>query len=595
MLVTITMEFLSLLFLTVIFCSFIIRTKNSTNESVFFFRMIAVTMISLILEIVATFTIAYRDEVELLNMIVNRLYLSTIPIIMLQISDFIIFLYNDELKVNEKKGIVLRRILDISCFVVILVDLFLPMYFANNSFGDRFGVYADGPAVTVAISYGIILFFIDFISCIRYRNYYLKQKVLCLIFYFLLLAGGIIARIVIPGITIICCEVTLICILIYFIIENYDTKRVEKLKEIRDQANKFNLEKTKFLSNMSHEIRTSLNTIVVTSNDLIESNVDKEIKDELKDCLYASETLLELVGNILDLNKIESEFISLNNVQYDLKKEIESLVEMTTIRIENKPINFIMNIDNSIPNVLYGDKVYIKQIMNNLLTNAFKYTNQGEVKFNVGCENDFTNKVSHLKILVQDTGIGIKDTSKLFNKFDRLDVDKISTVEGTGLGLVITKKIIDSMKGTITIESEYGKGSKFLVELDQAIVDKPSITVVNRSAMNYNFGNRRILLVDDDKLNLKVEKKTLSKFNFKIDAVTNAEEAIQLMRDNGYDLIVTDVYLENGYDDEVLKYAKKFNIPVVCITADAIEGAEEKYLNLGYSYYISKPYSVNER
>ncbi|MCR5483357.1 MAG: hypothetical protein K6E99_02995 [Bacilli bacterium] len=214
MLVTITMEFLSLLFLTVIFCSFLIRSKNSTNESVFFFRMIAVTMISLILEIIATFTIAYRDQVSVLNMIVNRMYLTTIPIIMLQISDFIIFLYNDELKVNEKKGIILRRILDISCLLVILVDLFLPMYFANNSFGDRFGVYADGLAVTVAISYGIILFFIDFISCIRYRNYYLKQKVLCLIFYFLLLAGGIIARLVIPGITTICCEVTLICILI---------------------------------------------------------------------------------------------------------------------------------------------------------------------------------------------------------------------------------------------------------------------------------------------------------------------------------------------------------------------------------------------
>jgi CheY-like chemotaxis protein len=345
---------------------------------------------------------------------------------------------------------------------------------------------------------------------------------------------------------------------------------------------------------MSHEIRTSLNTIVVTSSELIESNVPDDIKTDLKDCLYASDTLLEIVGNIIDLKKIEKDVITLNNVEYNLKKEVESLVDMTSVRIENKPINFIMNIDNSIPNVLYGDKVYMKQIMNNLLTNAFKYTNEGEVKFNVSCENDFTNKICHIKILVQDTGIGIKDTSKLFNKFDRLDVDKISTVEGTGLGLVITKKIIDSMKGTITVESEYGKGSKFLVEIDQAIVDNPSISIANRSSMNYNFGNRRVLLVDDDKLNLKVEKKTLSKFNFKIDAVTSAEEALQLMRDNGYDLIVTDVYLENEFDDQVLKYAKKFNIPVVCITADAIEGAEEKYLSSGYSYYISKPYSVKD-
>ena len=416
----------------------------------------------------------------------------------------------------------------------------------------------------------------------------------CLIFYFLLLFDGIIARLFLPGITIICCEVALIVILIYFFIENNDTKKVEQLKEIRDQANKFDQEKTKFLSNMSHEIRTSLNTIVVTSNDLLESNVDNSIKEELKDCLYASDTLLELVGNILDLNKISSEFISLNNVQYDLKKEVESIAEMTSIRIENKPINFIMNIDNSIPNILYGDKVYMKQIMNNLLTNAFKYTNEGEVKFNISCENDLTNKKCHLIISVQDTGIGIKDTSKIFDKFERLDVDKISTVEGTGLGLVITKKIIDSMNGTINVESTYGKGSKFTVELDQEIVDKP-VNVVNKSqVINYNFGNRRILLLDDDKLNLKVEKKTLSKFNFKIDTANNADEALELIKNNGYDLIFTDAYLENGYDDQVLRYAKKFNIPVICLTADAIEGAEEKYLNLGYSYYISKPYTIRD-
>ena len=150
------------------------------------------------------------------------------------------------------------------------------------------------------------------------------------------------------------------------------------------------------------------------------------------------------------------------------------------------------------------------------------------------------------------------------------------------------------MKGTINVESTYGKGSKFTVELDQEIVDKP-INVVNKSqVINYNFGNRRILLLDDDKLNLKVEKKTLSKFNFKIDTVNNVDEALELIKNNGYDLIITDVYLENGYDDQVLRYAKKFNIPVICLTADAIEGAEEKYLSLGYSYYISKPYTVRD-
>ena len=594
MLITITCELLSLLFITIIFISYILRNKDQSEESVFFFRMILITIIGLIVEIFTTFTLAYRDLIPVVNLIANKVYLIFIVEIMVEITSFIVFLNNSDLTLESKKGAFLRKVLIFSLLVVIVIDLFLPIKFYSVFNGDRFGVYTDGPGVMFAILYGIILFIFDLYAVLKYRNYYLKQRILSLVFYFLLLFVGILARVLVPGVTIIFSEITLICILIYFIIENYDMKKIEMLKEIESKANVLNEEKTNFLSNMSHEIRTSLNTIVVTSNDLIESNIADDIKNDLKDCLYACDTLLEIVGNIIDLNKIEKDVITLNNVEYNLKKEVESLVDMTSIRIENKPINFILNIDNSMPNVLLGDKVYIKQIINNLLTNAFKYTNEGTVKLDITCDNDLANKISCLTIIVSDTGIGIKDTSKLFNKFERFNIDKISSVEGTGLGLVITKKIIDSMKGTINVESVYGKGSKFIVRINQGIVERPISASNLPKIINYNFGNRRVLIVDDDNLNLKVEKKSLSKFNFKIDACSSAEEAIELITNNGYDLILCDIFLENGYDDRVLKTAKKYGIPIVALTADAIEGAEAKYISLGYSYYISKPYTIND-
>lgn len=594
MLITITCELLSLFFIIVIFVSYLLRNKTTSSESSFFFRMIVITIIGLIVEIITTFTLAYRDIIPFINIFCNKLYLCIIVEIMVEITCFIVFLNNDSLTYESKKGAILRRTLGISLSIVMIIIIFLPIEFYSVFNGDRFGVYTDGPGVTFAISYGIVLFLFDVYSVFRYRNYYYKQRVLCLVFYFLLLTVGVLARLLVPGVTIIFAEITLICILIYFIIENYDMKKLETLKQIEAKATELNNEKTKFLFNMSHDIRTSLNTIVVTSNDLIESNVPEDIKTDLKDCLYASETLLEIVGNIIDLNKIEKDVITLNNVEYNLKKEVESLVDMTSIRIENKPINFIMNIDNSIPNVLFGDKVYVKQIINNLLTNAFKYTNEGTVKLDIVCENDFNKNECLLTISVSDTGIGIKDTSKLFNKFERFNIDKISSVEGTGLGLTITKKIIDSMNGTINVESTFGKGSKFQVKLKQQILDKANLSSKLNNIINYNFGNRRVLIFDDDRLNLKVEKKSLSKFNFKIDACSTSKEAIDLITNNGYDLIICDAYIENTFDDEVLKMAKKYNVPIVALTADAIEGAEKKYLSLGYSYYISKPYSIND-
>ena len=250
-----------------------------------------------------------------------------------------------------------------------------------------------------------------------------------------------------------------------------------------------------------------------------------------------------------------------------------------------------MNIDQNIPDVLKGDKAHVKQVINNLLTNAFKYTNEGTVVFNVRCDNDLETNICHITIEVKDTGIGIKDTSRLFNKFDRLDMDKESNIEGTGLGLVITKKIVELMKGKIDVESELGKGSKFTVTFDQEISDGKELAKEKELNLDYSFGNRRILVVDDNRFNLKVAKLLFDKFGLKIDCCNSGKEAKEVLKNNGYDVIFTDIAMSNNDGIDVLNEGKKYNTPVVALTADAIQGAKEKYLGLGFADYIAKPYT----
>ena len=222
---------------------------------------------------------------------------------------------------------------------------------------------------------------------------------------------------------------------------------------------------------MSHEIRTPLNAIVGLSEDIssYEDQVPKEVLEDTKDIKNASDTLLEIVGNILDINKIESEHMDIIEKEYNFKNEISKMAKITSTRIEDKPIEFELKMAEDIPDILIGDKTHVKEIINNLLTNAIKYTEKGKITLNVKCINK--GDISKLIISVQDTGRGIKkeNIEKLFTKFQRLEEDMNTTIEGTGLGLAITKSLVNLMNGTINVQSQFGIGSLFIVNIPQKI------------------------------------------------------------------------------------------------------------------------------
>lgn len=246
--------------------------------------------------------------------------------------------------------------------------------------------------------------------------------------------------------------------------------------------------------------------------------------------------------------------------------------------------------------MLYGDYIRLKQVLVNLLTNACKYTNEGKIIFNVQAQVE--NKICHLTISVKDTGIGIskEKMGELFKKFERFDRKKNLAIEGTGLGLAITKKIIELMNGSIQVESTYGKGSTFTVILDQKIVEKVEVKEEKKIEI-IDCTGKKVLLVDDNKINLKVASRLLKAYQIEVIEVESGKEAIEKVKNQSFDLILLDDMMPELSGIETLQELKKdsnFKTPTVILTANAISGSKEKYLSVGFEDYLSKPIDQQE-
>lgn len=399
-----------------------------------------------------------------------------------------------------------------------------------------------------------------------------------------------------PEITLMLMCHSIVTSLMYFTIENPDVKMVKELEVAKNEAEKANHAKSEFLSSMSHELRTPLNAIVCFS-ELLESKegLDSESKDFAKDIVSASHNLLDLVNGVLDISKIEAGKMELINKEYNSQELFNSLSTMVIPRIGDKPIDFKTVIASDIPPVLKGDTGKLKQIILNLLTNAVKYTDKGFIKYRIECINDFKNNKTKLIITITDTGRGIKkeDIDRLFKKFERLEEDRNTSIEGTGLGLAITEGLAELMGGKITVISDYGKGSTFKFVVIQEIVNvEVKEESSNITSSDYNtFEGKNALIVDDSKLNLKVAENVLKNFLVTTESVTSGLECLSCVNSKKYDIIFMDIMMPNMSGVEVLRKLREngVNTPVIALTADAIEGQEEKYMSEGFDGYISKP------
>ena len=519
---------------------------------------------------------------------------------------WLFFLYIFHISTEKKKTHNLFKIIfNISLVINIIAILFsiiLPFEIQNSNNI----MYAYGNSVNVLyIMCGIYMFLTLFCVLLNIKRLLNKKYAPV---YVLILFAFIIGyiRLINPSLILISAVISYINLVLYFTIENPDMKMINELNIAKNNAEKANRAKSDFLSSMSHEIRTPLNAIVGLSVDIKERNICPDsMKEDLDDIISASNTLLEIVGNIMDINKIESDKIEIIEVPYNFKHELETLCRVNKVKLEDKPIEFRLNIAEDMPYELLGDKPHIKQIINNLVSNAIKYTKEGFIEVSAKCIN--RNNTCTIILTVQDSGIGIKEENikKLFTKFERLDVEKNTTTEGTGLGLAITKKLVELMGGKINVSSQYGSGSIFMVTIPQKI-SKINEELTNTQKLNLGINvknvdcsNKSILVVDDNKLNIKVARRSIEALGFKnIDECYNGQKCLDKIKNgNKYDVILMDIMMPIMSGETCIKELKQipnFDTPVIALTADAVAGSEEKYKSEGFIDYIAKPFSKDQ-
>lgn len=501
--------------------------------------------------------------------------------------------YLDEEKYNKAKKIFLT--IDI---IAILIEFMLPINIISNK--EAMGVTGIGPAFVFLISSFYVI--VNIIILIKNYKKIKNKKNLPFLFFLIFIIIAMLLRVYNPTLIVIPAIIVYINMIMYFTIENPDVKLIEEINIAKESAIKASNAKTEFLSNMSHEIRTPLNAIVGFSEALqSDERIPVEAKEDIKDIVMASDSLLEIVNGILDISKIEADKLEIVNTTYSPKKVFDELVVLTRGRLGfEKQIEFKTSFSSDIPTTLYGDYARVKQIVLNLLTNAVKYTNEGYISFTVECVN-INKDLCRLIISVEDSGIGIKKDKidKLFTKFERLDEEKNITIEGTGLGLAITKKLVELMHGKMVVQSIYGKGSKFTVSLDQKIVaTKEKEKIKEKTVVKGNYKGKRVLVVDDNKLNLKVAERLLREYNLFVDEVASGFDAIDRINMGvPYNLILMDDMMPKMSGCETLKELKKnkdFHTKTVALTANAISGMREKYLSVGFDDYLAKPIKKEE-
>lgn len=374
------------------------------------------------------------------------------------------------------------------------------------------------------------------------------------------------------------------------------------LQNALDDAKKANEAKSEFLAIMSHEIRTPMNAIIGLSEAVLSEEITETAREDIENINSASNNLLDIIDGILDISKIESGVLKLEEKEYSVAKFFKDIYNLTKENLSINDVKLKLDIDKNLPSKLFGDNGKIRQIILNLLNNAIKFTNKGTIT--IKAKGVINNSNIKLVISVIDTGVGI-EKNKLARLFD--NSKKITNNDKNyigGMGLSISGKLIDLLNGSITAESKVGEGSIFSITVNQKIIDeKPigdidTIKIQRKKTSSFSAAGKKILIVDDNKLNLKVAEKLLKPYEVITTSVLSGEECINLIRNNEeFDLILLDQMMPNMDGIETLKQLKKikdFSTPVIVLTADAIVGGKEKYLSVGFNDYLSKPIDMDE-
>ena len=370
------------------------------------------------------------------------------------------------------------------------------------------------------------------------------------------------------------------------------TKAVEEQNEILQHLDQ---KKTQFFANMSHEFRAPINAIMGMSEVILCNSKEGNIREYAGDIKNASKMLLHLVNDILDLSKIQAGKMEIVPVEYETEDLVRNVGNVIRLMVQDKSLAYEVNIAKDVPKRLFGDEIRIAQVLTNLLTNAVKYTDQGKVTLTLNAVKDLKG-MEAIEYIVEDTGCGIKpeDMDKLFASYERVNLERNRRVEGTGLGMGIVTGLLEAMNSKLNVESQYGKGSRFSFVLAQNYVNTSPVPQNISSNKELELGDKLILVVDDVPLNLKVVEVLLKPFGANVELVNNGKDALEMMKQKKYDLILLDHMMPGMDGVETLKQAREISdyykdAAIIAMTGNASVTARDEYLCMGFTDYLEKP------
>jgi len=561
------------------------KKRINSQETRIYSTLIVVNIINLIIELLCCYTVYNYDKMPFLTDIVNRLFLYIIFYWQTLFTLYIYVIsfkksYNDNLNFKTKLG----KIFLVICFVIMVGLTFLPLeYFNENDI-----VYSYGDSTNLLYLIVVLYLTAWIVFYVKKQNKEKNKKYLPIVMFILIMGLALVVRAIDPGILIISPSFAFVTNLMYFTIENPDSKLMEEIKVAKKFSDDSNYEKSLFLFNMSQDIKRPINNINEGIDEIYNLNDIDLVKERLKQIEVDASNLCSIVNNVLDLSATDVKNIKVVDNKYNIKNLLKEIIVANKTKIEKQGVEFRFNIDKNIPEYLLGDSIKLKQIMNELIKNAIKHTKTGFISLDATCVNKMD--LCRLLIYVEDSGAGIKvsDLDKIFNSNDiNLDDDNLNLTE--------IKKMLNVIGGTIIANSEYNKGSKFTIVLDQKIDNEKMSEEYNLIDKYKDLitSDKKVLVVDDSEASIKIITKLSNALNVEIESVKSGKECLDKIRNKEkYDLILIDDDMPklSGYDTlEKLKQIKNFNTKVVMLTNNLNLEFEESYKKHGFVDILIKP------
>lgn len=572
-------------------------TGKKNKSSRWFSTMLVCTFLQLLFDVITVYTV---NHLEVVSPIVNRVMHIFYMGFMLTIF-YLAYKYLECL-IEEEIGEKIKRynVTYIPWILTILGVIFLPLDYIESERSN----YSYGPAAFMTYI-GVAVYVVFIIRLMRrYGNRIPKKKKKAIHIALISEIPVAIYQIVVPDSLITCIGMVLLNLGIYMTTENPDALLADQLKKEKRRADSANEAKTNFLANMSHEIRTPITAVLGMNELILRESKESNIKQYARDIEGSARSLLSIINDILDITKIEAGKLSVISAEYDLPTVLRDVNNMISFKAKMKELQYETDIDENLPQKLMGDDIRLRQILVNILNNAVKYTPKGKVTLEIKLLPMEQTHLAKIYFCVKDTGIGIKeaDLEKLCQPFQRMEEKRNRGIEGTGLGMSITKQLLELLHSELKVSSVYGEGSEFSFVLCQEIVDGTPIGNLKESIeerLEYQHGfeapEAKILLVDDNELNRRVFVGLLKETKIQIDEADNGKECLKKVAEKAYDIIFLDHMMPEMDGIETLRVMKTMEdfpskeAPVVILTANAIVGAKEKYLSEGFDAFLEKP------